>query len=311
MNNINQFHRQATVQIAEGVATLAGIDLQIQNLRVSFNIKKTSTSDFNTATITIYNLNEETRERINSIDLGNLVIVKAGYVDEQQEVIFVGNTTLSNISIERPNVITKIEAQDGKIAMNQLKFSITYQAGTFAVKILKDILARTSLDIKHIDWSKIVDKQYKNGFCFQGDAKVLLTNICNYLGVEWSIQNNQMKLLPVGKADTAKIIYLTPETGLIGSPEKLRDDSLALYGSQLRKKEMIKIVGATGKKYRKSIGGGYKIKCLLQPFIEPGTVVQVKSSTINDVQFRVVEVEHVGDTHGNDWHTIVNAMAIV
>jgi len=309
--SINQFHRQATVQIAEGVATLAGIALQVQNLRVSFHVKKTSTSDFNTATIDIYNLNEETRERINAIDLGNLVIVKAGYIGEQQEVLFVGNTVLTTINIERPNVLTKIEAQDGKIAMNQLKLSISYQAGTFAVKILKDILSRTALDVKHIDWSKIVDKQYKNGFCFQGDAKVLLTNVCNYLDTEWSIQNNQMKIIPVGKADTAKIIYLTPETGLIGSPEKLRDDSIALYGTQQRKKEVLKVVGATGKKYRKSIGGGYKIKCLLQPFIEPGSVVQVKSGAINDVQFRVVEVEHVGDTHGNDWYSLVNAMVIV
>jgi len=308
--SINQFHRQATVLIAEGAVTLAKIYLQIQNLRVSFHVKKTSTTDFNTASIKVYNLNEETREKINAVDLGNIVIIKAGYVGDKQEIIFVGNTVLSTINIERPNVITTIEAQDGKIAMNQLKFSVSYAAGTFAVKILKDILGKTSLDIKHIDWTKIPDKQYKNGFCFQGDAKVLLTNVCNYLGVEWSIQNNQAKLIPVGKADTAKIIYLTPETGLIGSPEKIKDDALALYGSQFRKKETIKVVGATGKKYRKSVGGGYKIKSLLQPFVEPGSVVQVKSDTINDVQFRVVEVEHVGDTHGNDWYSNINAMVI-
>jgi hypothetical protein len=119
-----------------------------------------------------------------------------------------------------------------------------------------------------------------------------------------------MKITPADKADTSKIILLSPETGLIGSPEKLRDDSIALYGTQNRKKETIKVVGATGKKYRKSVGGGYKIKSLLQPFVEPGSVVQVKSDTINDVQFRVVEVEHVGDTHGNDWYSNINAMVM-
>jgi len=309
--SINQFHRQATVLIAEGVATRTNTYLQVQNLRVSFHVKKTSTTDFNTALIKIYNLNEQTREKINAADLENVVIIKAGYIEAKQEIIFVGNTVLSTINIDRPNVITTIEAQDGKTAMNQLKFSVSYAAGSFAVKILKDILARTTLDIKHIDWTKIPDKQYKNGFCFQGDAKVLLTNVCNYLGVEWSIQNNQAKLLSTGKADTAKIIYLTPETGLIGSPEKLKDDSMALYGSGYKKDATLKVVGMTGKKYRKSVGGGYKIKCLLQPFIEPGSVVQVKSDAINDVQFRVVEIEHVGDTHGNDWYSLVNAMVIV
>jgi len=306
---ITQFHRQATIQIASG-ETFTGTALQVENLRVSFRVKKTSTSDFNTASIQIYNLNKDTREKINAIDLGNLVSVKAGYVDQKQEIIFVGNTLLTTINVERPNVITKIEAQDGHGVMNQLKFSISYKAGSFAVKILKDVLAKTPIDAKHIDWSKIHDKQYKNGFCFQGDAKVLFTNVCNYLDAIWSIQNNQMKITPITGVDTAQIIYLTSETGLIGSPEKIRDDALALYGTQFRKKNTIKVVGATGKKYRKAIGGGYKIKCLLQPFIEPGSVVQVKSDTINDIQFRVVEVEHVGDTHGNDWQSNVNAMVI-
>ena len=307
--SINQFHRQATVQVAES-ATWTGTAIQVQNLRVSFNVKKTSTSDFNTASIQIYNLNAETRQKINAIELGNLVTVKAGYIEEKQEVLFVGNTVLTTIAIERPNAITKIEAQDGKTAMNQLKFSISYQAGSFGVKILKDILSRTAIDTKHIDWTKIHDKQYKNGFCFQGDAKVLLTNVCNYLGAIWSIQNNQMKITPTTGSDTAKIVYLTPETGLIGSPEKLKDDAIALYGTQNKKKNTIKAVGATGKKYRKSIGGGYKFKCLLQPFIEPGSVIQVKSEEIDNVKFRVVEVEHVGDTHGNDWHSLVNGMSM-
>ena len=305
---MNQFHRQATIQVSEGT-TSSGTALQVQNLRVSFHVKKTSTSDFNTASLQIYNLSKDTREHINGLPLNNLITIKAGYIDEKQEIIFVGNTVLSSINIERPNVITKIEAQDGKFAMNQLKFSITYQAGTFAIKILKDILNKSGLDIKHIDWTQLTDKQYKNGFCFQGDAKVLLTNVCNYIGAIWSIQNNQMKITPVNGTDTAQIIYLTPETGLIGSPEKLLDDSLALYGV-LRKKETSKEVGVTGRKYRQTVGGGYKFKCLMQPFVEPGSVIQVKSDSIDNLKFRVVEVEHVGDTHGNDWQSIINGLTI-
>lgn len=304
----SQFHRQATIQIGTG-PNLSGTALQIQNLRILFHIKKTSTPDFNLASVQIYNLSKETRDKINAIELGNIVVVKAGYVGTPQEIIFVGNTVLSSVSIEPPNAITKIEAQDGKTGMYQLKFpnGISYKPGSFAVKILKDILKLTALDIKHIDWTKISDRQYKNGFCFQGDAKVLFTNVCNYIGAEWSIQNNQMKIIPVGRADTAKIIYLTPETGLIGSPEKLLDDAVALYNKQ----QKVKLTGVTGKKYRKAIGGGYKIKCLLQPFIEPGTLVQVKCEGVNDMRFRAVEVEHVGDTHGNEWHSLVNAMIML
>lgn len=306
--NPSQFKRQATILISES-NTWSGQAIQIQNLRVTFSIKKTSTTDFNSASIQVFNLSEETRQRINSIPVGNIIIVKAGYAENKQEIIFVGNTVLSSINVEPPNAVTKIEALDGMEAMNQLKFSVSYAAGTFATKILKDILRRSSLDIKHIDWNKIPDKQYKTGFAFQGDAKVLFNNVCNYLGVEWSIQNNQMKLIPIGGADTAKIVYLTPETGLIGSPEKLRDDAMAAYQKDVGK-NVVKVVGMAGKKYKKSIGGGYRIKCLLQPYIEPGSVVQVRSAEIPDIKFRAVEVEHTGDTHGNDWYTIINGMTL-
>lgn len=48
---------------------------------------------------------------------------------------------------------------------------------------------------------------------------------------------------------------------------------------------------------------GYKVKSLLQPTIEPGGYVQVKSKSINGEFFRVETLTHIGDTHAQDWHT--------
>jgi hypothetical protein len=50
-------------------------------------------------------------------------------------------------------------------------------------------------------------------------------------------------------------------------------------------------------------GLGYKVKTLLQPLVEPGGYVQVKSKGVDGEFFRVEELTHTGDTHGNEWHT--------
>jgi hypothetical protein len=65
------------------------------------------------------------------------------------------------------------------------------------------------------------------------------------------------------------------------------------------------------KKKEKKHVAGWKIKALLQPTIEPGSVVAIRSIEIpTETHFRVVEVTHTGDTHGNDWTTSMNVEAI-
>ena len=298
----NQFNRQVVIQA--GKADEAGY--QIRNLRCVFNIKKTSKTSFNTAKVQIYNMAADSRNWFNNFDIedkANLLIVKAGY-EENVRTVFVGNINLVSTSIERPNVVTTIEANDGEKAVNQLRvpfggFTGTYAAGASAKRVLQDLIRASGLDQKAIDWSTVPDRQYVNGFCFQGMGKVLLDNLCSYLGLEWSIQNNHIKFVLIDESDYSEIVYLTPETGLIGSPTRLNDISsqVGIKKGSKANKEMT----ALGVKKRKKLSGGWEVKCLLQPTAEPGGVVRVKSAEVEDKDFRIIEVEHNGDTHGSDW----------
>jgi mannose-6-phosphate isomerase class I len=94
---------------------------------------------------------------------------------------------------------------------------------------------------------------------------------------------------------------------LVGSP--IRDN---IDNKEYTKKEVTAIFGKTttalGKQIRKRISGGWKIKALLQPNIEPGNVIVVESDEIPaGSKFRVIEVEHIGDTHGPDWTSTIYA----
>lgn len=310
----NQFNRKAIIELGE----IGNPGLKIQNLRVVFNVKKTSTDTCNTGKVTVYNLNPTSRQFIDSFDLEkakNLLRVSAGYIG-MEKTLFVGNVSLVSIAIEKPNVISAIEANDGERAINQLKFypPISYSAGTFAKKILRDVAGRSDMQQEYFDWNSVADKQYVNGFCFQGDAKVLLNNLCNYLALNWSIQNQKLKFVKVGKPDGAPIINLTPDTGLLSSPIRLNDIYAAQFGTLSKEEQAAEKaaekVGANGKTLKKRLSGGYEIKCLLQPVAEPGGVVQVTCSGIEKKRFRILEVEHNGDTHGSEWTSKLTTVAL-
>jgi hypothetical protein len=169
--------------------------------------------------------------------------------------------------------------------MRQLMLSLSYKDGTSAKKVLKDVLNKSGLPLRPFDMSKIADKQYVNGFSFIGMGKELLSRVCTYLGLEWSIQNDEIKLVVSGKGDDTRIIQLNPGSGLVGSPKRIAD-----------------ISGSHKKGYTKI--QGWKILSLLVPQMEPGSLVFVQSKEIPMGQmFRVVELTHRGDTHGDSWIT--------
>jgi len=280
-----QFDRKAVVIVSvEGQ-----IGVSISNLRVVFHVKKNSTADFNTARVSIYNLSENTRNKIK--ELGNQIVVKAGYTqDAGEQVLFVGDISMSYNEIVKPETIITFEASDGEKKTHQLKLSVSYKAGTGAIQILKDVISKSAFPLKAFNWSTVTDKYYNRGFAFAGSAKVLLNNVCDYLGLEWSIQNNEIKLVKSGASDGAQVVYLTPGTGLIGSPSRLRD-----VGTKSKKDKNIE---------------GWKLDCLLQPMLEPGGVVKVKSADIPEGLYRIIDVEHSGDTHGTEWKSTLTVSAI-
>ena len=216
------------------------------------------------------------------------------------------------MEIKRPDILTTLDVMDGKLAMNQLRIgtglipAFTYGKKTSAKKVLKDVIKISGIDAHYND-TIVPDRLYENGFAYVGMGKVLLDNVCNYLGLVWSIQNNTLKLLASGSSEGISIVRLSPSSGLIGSPEKINTDS-----QEFTKKERNTISGkevsVLGKKILKKIGGGWKIRALLQPTIEPGNVIEVSCNEIPEgSKFRIIEIEHNGDTHGQDWTSTITA----
>lgn len=276
------FNRVASVTIGQ----VGEESLKLSGLRISFNIVKTEDKDPNSAEVEIYNLSEDTRNKIR--DTGKFILINAGYINGAgEEIIFAGDISFVSHEVRRPEIITKIEAQDGKKKLDSTVFETSNDSGVSARTILERILESFDLssNIRNIS---ISDKNYANGFSFIGLSKDALTRVTEFLNLSWSIQNNEVILVPFDKSDNTRVVSLNPQTGLVGSPERLKGST--------RK----------AKKLSEEDKPGWRFTSLLLPRVNPLNRISVSSREIpSNSIFTVFSVNHTGDTHGSDWNTVV------
>ena len=93
-----------------------------------------------------------------------------------------------------------------------------------------------------------------------------LGRLCDSIGYTWSVQDGNLQLLPNGGALAREAILLSPDTGLVGSPEQ-------------------------GKH------GVVKAKAFLVPGLVPGQTVQLQSRGTSG-NYRIETAEYTGESRG-------------
>jgi len=283
------YNRVASVEI--GRSGEEGI--RISKLRISFSVKKPDPSrkQRNSATVKIYNMSEQSRNSIKETE--DVLILKAGYADsEGEKVIFTGDITTINHEHDSPNIITTIDCNDGDKILRDGVITLTHKDGAGTKQILQEVINKLNLPKKiNTALLDIADKKYATGFAFAGQSKVALDKLAEVAGFNWSIQNNELKIVDKNKTDKSIAISLSSTTGMIGSPTRIND----IYGKKDGKKSV----------------RGWKIQSLLQPITEPDSGAIVGSKEIpSGSLFKIVDVEHRGDTHGQEFFTFLKVKEI-
>lgn len=302
------------VELIVGQSGKAG--LSIKDLRIFFSIEKTATETLNTSTIRIYNLNADSRKLVETPN--NAVVLKAGYKDDiGARTIFVGIVRRSLTVREGPDWITELELDDGLIAYRDSKVSISFAPGSLAVNVLTQVASNFGLPVNKFP-SSILNKSYPNGFSFVGRVREAMTKVCNYLGYEWSIQNQEIQVIQKGGYLERSALLISSNTGMLDSPEleaKTMSDKLAAKQGITNKSDGVTVkksdkLTASGKEPKDRLEvNGYKVRSLLQPTVLPGAVIQLKARGIDNF-FKVEKVTHQGDTHGGEWETEMNVRFI-
>lgn len=270
-----QFKRRVRLLLAHPIvgdfATAQPNAIEITELRVAFKVTKTLTKEPNTAEIEVSNMSRLLRQSLQVRDLR--VILEAGYADHVAGV-FVGDARTLDHTRDGADWTTRIRCGDGERGLALARVNTSFKTGT----PLDDIMAKVTRPLGvSFDPAQFAGKQAVSGYAAHGRAADVMDRVITSAGLEWSIQDGRLQVVPKGGVTAEVAVELSADTGLIGSPE----------------------ASAPDKKTKKIMLKG---ECLLAPRIRPGGRVSLRTEAHKGT-FRVTKVTHEGDTHGSDWRT--------
>jgi hypothetical protein len=273
---MTRFNRIASVEIDLRNSTFSGYigSIKLANLRIAFSMQKNLAWSANTASVKIWNLSQENRNRIK--DYGDQVIVSAGYSqDAGEQLLFIGNTTQVSHAYEQPEIITTLDCGDGERILNQKNIAVSFKEKVAVRQVVETIAQQMGLTIS--EFSPTDNVVYEQGFEFIGMGKNAIDKTVSRLGLKWSVQNGKLQIIP--------------QFGTTSKPQRFTDKRASLY--------------LDGPKT------GYIVTTTLRPDILPGDLINVKSQRIGlDGPYSVFSIKHEGDTFGPNWRSIMEIILI-
>lgn len=285
-----QFGRicRVTVEGKGGKAVFVGDQAPDPGLQISFSTTKTLGSKQNSGTVTITNLSKARRNQLG--DEFDKLTLEVGYKDAGYSVILKGDIRDVTHAKTSPDVETTIEVGDGDKAVQTGSVSKTFPSGTKPKEIVEYLAKKLpGVEVGQIKGLDDLPKT-KRPTTVYGRTYRELDEQGRQHGFYWSMQNGKFQALKNDESLGGSIL-ISAETGMIGVAEP------------------------TDK--------GVKVKCLLNPAIEPGKTIKVKSGFLDESsgrdkrdsddgggEFRVASVSLQGSTRAEDWYCDVEANRI-
>lgn len=254
--------------------------LRIEGLRTTFSLELDDKPEPNVATVAVYNLSADSRAQLQG--KGFRLILAAGYAEET-ETIFSGDVRNFSTTRDGPDLVTKFEIGDGERAFRFARVSESFGHGTpFSAVLTKVIKAVASDPGNALQVAAGVAGQFSSGYVVHGRAAPELSKLLAPHGFQWSVQGGRLQILGEGEYTADEGPLVSSSTGMVGSPE----------------------AGAPDKKTGRF---SLRVKSLLLPRMRPGQRFQIRAESHSGT-WLAKKVKHVGDTHGGDWHTEIEAV---
>ncbi|MBU8908498.1 phage protein [Desertibacillus haloalkaliphilus] len=221
---------------------------------IYFRVEYDDSEDLNDAEIKIYNLSDETKNRIKK---GMDVILNAGYEGDVGNIFF-GRIEEAKTTKQRTDKITKILAIDASEEWLNNTINKTYKAGIRASQILQDIISVSGLSVGVVQLAK--DITYQRGRTINGRIPNVVSQISKDCDSKVTITKGLIYIREGEQGDDIRFLF-NAQRGLIGTPERFEDDDAS----------------------------GYEVTSLLNHRVQTDSLINVQSSTANG-QYRVRKV---------------------
>lgn len=256
----------------------------IEELKVVFKVVKSLKPEPNSCEIAIHNLNESSRSEFAKLPLR--IRLDGGY-DGRFERVFEGDLRWSKSKHDGTEWITSLECGDGDRAYRFATVSKSFRPGADPKMLIAEVAKTMGLEVpSNVAGAKALVKKFASGVSLDGNSRDEMTKLLKRSGMGWSVQDGKLQILGTEALETSAIVIsgnaeTGDETGMIGAPE----------------------ISAPAKPGALPT---LKLKHTLFPDLQPGRKISVRAAAIKGL-FRVVQLTHVGDTHGADWYTEIEA----
>lgn len=274
MQSLSNFDRQ--YRLSAGKAGASGFEIGSGDtpLHINFSIQKSDLEEQNTGKVSVWNLNKQHLAALNEKDC--VLALKAGY-GNRLSLIFVGIVSFVSTTMDSADQKTEIEVVDNLVEIRDTYVSIAYQGVVSWRTIFDDIANQMGVAISYSYNAAFVDTQ--NGFSYVGLAKNILKKGCDCCGLTWSLQNGVLQVKKPGDVMSQEVYLLSPETGMIGYPERVAIEDSTSEGK---------------KQY------GWDVTFFLNGAIQIDNYVKLESEMATGY-FRVYSLNIDGDNVSGDW----------
>ena len=250
----------------------------IDDLFVSFRIKRKATNTPASGDISIYNLNERNETRIR--ERGRTVTLEAGYVDAVEK-IFSGDVRRVDRQRSALDRITQISIGGNLKKLNEAVFNKSYWGQVPIRDIVRDAVSEIDMSLGPIEL--VPDEEFEFDYKASGSAIKTLTRILVPRGVQWYEEDGTIRFTSIGKSgdDRASGIIINEQTGMIDTPT-VTDD-------------------------------GIRVRTMLDARLKIDTKIRVETTVPEiypDTIYKVIEVEHEGDNRAGDFATTIEARQV-
>lgn len=279
----------------------SGLDLSA--MRIKFKVLAMDVDTPPTAVIRVYNLSDDTANRVQKEFQD--VILQAGYEGGSFGQIFTG--TIKQFRRGKEDATSKflyIMAADGDAAYNFGVVSKSLAAGASPKQQIEAITQQTAakgLASGTIPAELGTGGTLPRGKVLFGLARDRLTDIAATTNYSWRIVGGKVEFTKLTGYKSGEAVVLNAATGMISMPE--------------------------------ATVGGIHVRALLNPRIIVGGRIQIDNASINQLTvkeqgfprhtdltfpaattedgfYKVLVVEHFGDTQGQQWYSDITALAI-
>lgn len=277
---------------------------QLDDIGVNFNIEKNSEQqNHNPASIEIYNLTTNSRE-ILAQTKECVVRIYVGYGDDIV-LLYAGDVIKSNSVRESNTWVTKIEGGEGYTSFVSSEVNKTFSAGSSIADVIK-YMTSTFITLNKGYMDELPSGAIPKAFTASGNTKDVLAKFLRKYDYEFLVNNGEYFVLKKGQTvDPNRVLLITGESGLVGSPENI---SVQSKKTKEEKKAIREAKKADPENYVAPING-IKFKTLINPQIRPGLQIKLESRQISGY-FKVKKVVFRGSNLTSDWYAEVEAKKV-